>query len=79
MDGGRQEAKSVRGQPSAQGVGEAAGQGEEKEGTGVPEKTVSKVYVVMGNTGEYSDWTEWVVCVYFEEETAKFHVEKLYE
>ena len=32
------------------------------------------IYVVMGSTGEYSDRTEWSVCYYTNEESAKEHV-----
>jgi hypothetical protein len=34
---------------------------------------VSKVYVVMGQTGEYSDRTEWPVVAYHDEARAKEH------
>jgi hypothetical protein len=36
---------------------------------------VSDVYVVMGQTGEYSDRTEWVVVAYSNEADAQKHVE----
>lgn len=36
----------------------------------------SKVYVVMGTTGEYSDRTEWPVCAYLEESLAQEHITK---
>lgn len=33
------------------------------------------MYAVIGHTGEYSDHTQWLVCVYPEEEQAKQHAE----
>jgi hypothetical protein len=33
-----------------------------------------KIYVVIGQTGEYSDRSEWVVAAYRSEEDAKAHV-----
>jgi roadblock/LC7 domain-containing protein len=36
---------------------------------------MSKIYVVMGSTGEYSDREEWIVCAYADEEMAKHHAE----
>jgi len=35
---------------------------------------VKTIYVVQGSTGEYSDRTEWLVCAYGDEESAKAHV-----
>lgn len=34
------------------------------------------IYVVEGSTGEYSDWTTWIVCAYENEQTARQHVER---
>jgi hypothetical protein len=36
---------------------------------------MSKVFVVVGNTGEYSDRTDWYVVAYRTEELAQAHVE----
>jgi hypothetical protein len=36
---------------------------------------MTKIYVVMGSTGEYSDGREWMVAAYTDEEKAKTHVE----
>ena len=35
---------------------------------------MTKVYVVVGSTGEYSDRTEWIVCAYADEALARAHV-----
>lgn len=32
-------------------------------------------YIVLGSTGEYSDRTEWCVCVYFDKQMAEKHAE----
>lgn len=34
-----------------------------------------KIYVVMGSVGRWSEWTEWPVAAYTDEEEAKKHVE----
>jgi hypothetical protein len=31
------------------------------------------IYLVMGSTGEYDDWREWIVCAYKDKERAKEH------
>jgi hypothetical protein len=33
-----------------------------------------KIYIVRGQTGEYSDQQEWIVCAYTDEQTAETHV-----
>lgn len=38
---------------------------------------MTKVYVVMGDTGEYSDRTEWSVSAYLDESKAAAHVARL--
>lgn len=37
---------------------------------------IKKVYVVWGQSGEYSDRNEWPVCFYLNEEAGQRHVEK---
>lgn len=34
---------------------------------------MSKIYLVQGNCGEYSDYREWVICAYRDEAMAKDH------
>jgi len=36
-----------------------------------------KIYVVFGNTGEYSDYREWMVCAYKKEDLAMARVSEL--
>ena len=36
---------------------------------------MTKIHIVIGSTGEYSDRSEWMVAAYTEEEKAKTHVE----
>lgn len=36
-----------------------------------------KIYIVLGNTGEYSDFKEWIVCAYKDEVKAKNRVIEL--
>lgn len=38
---------------------------------------MTKIYVVQGSTGEYSDHTEWLVCAFQDQDKAKSHVEYL--
>lgn len=38
-----------------------------------------KIYIVHGETGEYSDRSDWNVCAYKNEEDAKIHVVKASE
>ena len=37
------------------------------------------IYVIMGNTGEYSDHTTWFVAAYTTKEMAELHVQRLEE
>src|SRR3990167_11101440 len=36
----------------------------------------TKIYVVMGTTGEYSDRTEWAVCAYAHKSMAEKHADE---
>lgn len=36
---------------------------------------MTKVYVVIGESGEYSDRRDWTVCAYLSEDMARRHVE----
>ena len=38
---------------------------------------MSKIYIVQGCTGEYSDFQEWTVCAYTSEEAARDRVVEL--
>lgn len=38
---------------------------------------MTTIYVVTGNTGEYSDYTDWIVCAYNSEDAAKARVIEL--
>lgn len=38
---------------------------------------MTKVYVVTGDTGEYSDYRQWMVCAYMSEDAAKARVIEL--
>jgi hypothetical protein len=34
------------------------------------------IYVVTGSSGEYSDWTKWLVAAYEDEQAARHHAER---
>lgn len=38
-----------------------------------------EVHLVVGDKGEYSDWTTWVVAGYFHKDTAESHAARLNE
>lgn len=38
---------------------------------------MTTIYVVTGNTGEYSDYTDWIVCAYKSADAAKARVIEL--
>ena len=38
-----------------------------------------KIHTVVGERGEYSDWTTWVVAGYFRKDTAESHARRLNE
>jgi hypothetical protein len=38
-----------------------------------------KIHTVVGDKGQYSDWTTWVVAGYFRKDTAESHARRLNE
>lgn len=41
--------------------------------------TATRIYIVIGNSGAYSDYSDWFVAAYWDEENARQHAQKAKE